>query len=253
MNLQSISTHVLLVLTPLGAMPEEIRALENAVMRPSQEAVVEQLEDGRIRLEKLTVDPKAGSLTIPCKVNMGKGMVEYALVTEYGKCHESILKTESAPHNIQAALLLLGAKSRPVGQPRAKVETGADPARLTARVEWDLNGGNVESRPLGDCYVFGNRGEPSTGRAGGNELHFNGSKVVPAGFLANQEGSVVSLVGDDLAVLNEASPTAPAEEPYIREGVLPREGRSVRLVLSRFPVEAATSAAAPIPAKEGSP
>ena len=83
-------------MTPLGALPEEIRALENAVMLPSQEAVVEQLEDGRIRLEKLTVDPKAGSLTIPCKVNMSKGIVEYALVTEYGKCHESILKTESA-------------------------------------------------------------------------------------------------------------------------------------------------------------
>lgn len=243
---------------PLGAYPEEVRALENAVMRPSQEAVVEQLEDGRIRLEKLTVDPKAGSLTIPCKVNMSKGMVEYALVTDYGKRHESILQTESAPHNIQAALLLLGAKSRPVGQPRAKEkmgaeEMGADPARLSARVEWDLNGGKVESRPLGDCYVFGKRGEPATGRAGGSELHFNGSKVVPAGFMANQEGSVVSLVGDDLAVLNDSTPVDPAEEAYIREGVLPREGRMVRLVLSRFPVEAAASVAAPIPAKEGSP
>lgn len=253
MKLRSTPLVLFWLLMPAGAFSEEIRALDNAVMRPSQEAVVEQLEDGRIRLEKLTVDPNSGSLTIPCKVNMSKGMVEYALVTDYGKRHESILQTESAPHNIQAALLLLGAKSRPVGQPKAKEEKGADPARLGARVEWDLNGGKVESRPLGDCYVFGKRGEPSTGRPGGSELHFNGSKVVPAGFMANQEGSVVSLVGDDLAVLNDSAPVDPAEEPYIREGILPREGRTVRLVLSRFPDEAATSTAAPLPAKEGSP
>ncbi len=191
------------------------------------------------------LDPRVGSLTIPCKVNMARGMVEYVLVTEWGKCHESMLRTDSAPHHIQAALLLLGAKSRPIGQPRAKGEKDADPARLTARVEWDLNGGRVESRPLGDCYVFGRRGETSAGRPGGGELHFNGSKVVPAGFMANQEGSVISLVGDDLAVLNDAVPLDPAEEPYVREGILPREGRTVRLVLSRFPAEAATSPATP--------
>ena len=85
----------------------------------------------------------------------------------------------------------------------------------------------------------------------GAEVRFHSATDHGPGFGASL--GMDATVGDDLAVLNDAAPTDPAEEPYIREGVLPREGRSVRLVLSRFPAEAATSTAAHTPAKEGSP
>jgi hypothetical protein len=43
---------------------------------------------------------------LPCSVNMTEGAIEYALVAETGKTHESLLKTRVNPFDVQVALLL---------------------------------------------------------------------------------------------------------------------------------------------------
>src|SRR5437773_2194818 len=45
-------------------------------------------------------------IRIPCTVNMNEGVIEYALVTETGKTHESLLKTKAKPFDLNVALLL---------------------------------------------------------------------------------------------------------------------------------------------------
>ncbi|MBT3913342.1 MAG: hypothetical protein HOF22_09125 [Verrucomicrobia bacterium] len=72
---------------------------------------VKQAGPGMYRVGDVTVDAKLGVAAFPAKVNQLVGLIEYALVTEIGKVHESFLSTKVRPSDIHAAMLLLGAKS----------------------------------------------------------------------------------------------------------------------------------------------
>src|SRR5580704_1751361 len=45
-------------------------------------------------------------IRIPTIVNMNEGVIEYALVTDTGKTHESLLSTKVRPFDVNVALLL---------------------------------------------------------------------------------------------------------------------------------------------------
>jgi len=81
---------------------------------------VKQISPGVYRVGDITVDAKLGVAVFPAEVNQLVGLIEYALVTEIGKVHESFLSTKARPSDIHAAMLLLGVKS-----PRAvSIEVG---------------------------------------------------------------------------------------------------------------------------------
>jgi hypothetical protein len=71
---------------------------------------VKQVGPGMYRVGDVTVDAKLGMAVFPAKVNQIIGLIEYTLVTEIGKVHESFLSTKARPSDIHAAMLLLGAK-----------------------------------------------------------------------------------------------------------------------------------------------
>ena len=71
---------------------------------------VKQLGSKLYRVGDVTVDAKLDAVVFPAKVNQLVGLIEYALVTENGKIHESFLSTKVSPSDIHGALLLLGAK-----------------------------------------------------------------------------------------------------------------------------------------------
>ena len=71
---------------------------------------VKQLGSKLYRVGDVTVDAKLDAVVFPAKVNQLVGLIEYALVTEKGKIHESFLSTKVSPSDIHGALLLLGAK-----------------------------------------------------------------------------------------------------------------------------------------------
>ena len=83
---------------------------------PAQEAGgksephLERLADGRWRVGLVTVDKEAGTLAFPAEVNMAQGLLEYLLVRQGGKTHESLLRTTADPYDIQLACLLPDAK-----------------------------------------------------------------------------------------------------------------------------------------------
>ena len=96
---------------------------------------VKEIRPGIYRVGDVTVDDKLGVVAFPAKVNQLVGLIEYALVTETGKVHESFLSTRVRPNDIHAALLLLGAK--PLGQ-------------LSIEVGWKV-GGTWVRKPISDC------------------------------------------------------------------------------------------------------
>ena len=96
---------------------------------------VKQVGPGMYRVGDVTVDAKLGVAAFPAKVNQLVGLIEYALVTEAGKVHESFLSTKARPSDIHAAMLLLGVKP---------------PGGASVDVGWKV-GGKWVRKPIPDC------------------------------------------------------------------------------------------------------
>lgn len=65
-----------------------------------------------INLFGIQVLPESRKLVVPVKVNMTRGPIEYILVHDTGKTHESLFKTSVKAEHLNAALLLLLPKKR---------------------------------------------------------------------------------------------------------------------------------------------
>src|SRR3989442_9675353 len=70
---------------------------------------VRQLGPSLFQVGAVRIDREQRTLRFPALVNLREGNLEYLLVTSFGKTHESLLRTEVRPFQLQVALLLLGA------------------------------------------------------------------------------------------------------------------------------------------------
>ena len=74
---------------------------------------IRELAPGIYQVGEVKLEKAARRVSFPARINMAEGPVEYLLVTAMGKTHESVLVTDIAPHHLQVAMLLLGARGTP--------------------------------------------------------------------------------------------------------------------------------------------
>lgn len=170
------------------------------VLAAAPDAPVKELSGGRLQIGQVTLDSKARTVTFPATVNMRTGLVEYAVVTTGGKVHESVFKTDAEPFHIHTAMLLLGAKLE------TNIESAVffDPKREIPgpklKIEVTVPGGNARTNLI-DRFV--QNAQDKTPRT--NQIPFwiyNGSRTSDGVFLAQREGSIVSLIADPAALIN---------------------------------------------------
>lgn len=68
---------------------------------------VEKLDDGTYRIGTIAFDPKTREIRFPAVVNMNEGLLEFAIVHQNGKIHESLLHTDISALQLNVALKLL--------------------------------------------------------------------------------------------------------------------------------------------------
>ena len=214
-----------------------------------QRLPLRQAAPGRFELGMVVLDKNERTVSFPASVNQRVGVVEYAVVTTRGKTHESVFKTEAEPQRIHLALLLLGA------QP---ANTNAFPEMLASpipgeRVAVEVNrssGGKEQRRPLEDFVLTA------------QQLHtlsqgpwaYNGSWVNDGIFLAQRDGSIVSLHIDSDALINNPRPGREDDEfHHVNEPALPPEGVSVRITIKLLGKPAPPTASAARPDEQPSP
>lgn len=201
-------------------------------------ASVERLTDGRVRVGLVVVDPAVRTVTLPALVNQTNGVIEYALVHETGKTHESLLRTTAGALDLHAAVLLLNVK--PAG-PAAVTNAKAPPAAAVAiSVAWTNAAGSVTSRPLHE-WIELRPDDARRTRAGfpAPGWRYNGSLLTAEGFAAHFEGSLVSLIRDPAALVNSRAPSAADDDIHFPAAAgLPGTNTPVAVVL-RFPAPAA--------------
>jgi hypothetical protein len=108
---------------------------------------VEEEAPGKFRIGLITFDAAARTVSLPAKVNMRGGVIEYALTTEAGKAHEALLTTTANPRDLHVACLLLGMKAVPPGPQKGGGDALPESEGIRISVLWETNGPAI-NRPL---------------------------------------------------------------------------------------------------------
>lgn len=187
------------------------------------------------RLGRVEFDKARRTVSIPARVRMRKDVVEYALVTEQGKGYESLLTTDARPFDIHVACLLLGLSQVPVmgdfNQPAAVPATNA----VLIEVTWETNGRPVRLPVAALVCLTSGRPEPDAPSMKVERWLYNGSVIDKTGFAAQREGSIISLIRDPVALVNNPAPDRDNDDIHFPNAkLLPPEGTAVS-VCFRFP------------------
>ena len=157
---------------------------------------VERITDSLYRIGKALVDTKTRTIVCPAQVNMDNGSIEYLAVAPGGKTHESLLLVDVRPLHLQLALLLLGLEPKNVLTRQGEKTTpkGA-PVDLFAR--WRDTQGNLHEAHVEE-WVMDTSGRPMPTHT----WVFTGSRIIPQGFEADLEKSLVAVWHDPAAILD---------------------------------------------------
>jgi hypothetical protein len=162
---------------------------------------IRQISPGIFQIGKVRLDKSTRSVTFPAVVNMTDSIVEYVVVTDQGKVHESLLRTDAVPKDIHVAMLLLDGKGSGtnVVPPDPLKPIPGDP--VTIEVSWTEKG-KTKRVPV-EKLIFNT--ETRTNLSSGPWI-YNGSLVDNDVFMADSEGSIVSLITDPFALVNNPRP-----------------------------------------------
>lgn len=185
---------------PVGAAEQPKADAAQQEVGLNTKPVITQLEDGRMKLGEIIFDPKSRQVRIPCSLNMIEGLLEFAVVHENGKIHESLLITKCNPKDINIVMKLLRyvaseelyaiEKERGVNSdkfPEVPEDT-KKAARVDLLVEWKKDDKMV-SLPLADLLVHAETTKPMSQ----GPWVYGGSLIYDGNFLAEQTGDIASI------------------------------------------------------------
>ncbi len=190
---------------------------------------------GLYSLGKVTVDARRRQVSFPAQVNQRDGVVEYAIVTSRGKTHESVFRTDAQPQNIHVAMLLLGAKPAHTNFFPADLSLPLPGERVLIHVAWQESGRRV-SRPL-EVFILTTNNMRSMAAG---PWAYNGSYIVDGTFVAQRDGSIVSIQIDPNALVNNPRRGRENDElHHVNPQALPPEDAPVK-ILMRLQTEGST-------------
>lgn len=172
---------------------------------------LKKLDSGEYDLDGIRINATTREVRLPARIELREAPIEYLLVHETGKTHETVLTTAVSPTAIQVALLLANYQAATEGLltklPEAqrpqiawKEELPATPGgnRVSLYAEWQEKG-MLKRVPLSDWVQNAETRQPP---ADLDHWIFNGSYIDERGFIAQHEGSIVAVWLDRGAIFN---------------------------------------------------
>lgn len=199
---------------------------------------METLGGGRFRVGQVEGDAARAEISFPARVNLRDVPMEYAVVGEAGKLHESVLRTGCDPIDIHLAMLLLG-----VAPPRKGVFPSGQP--IEVRLSWEAGGRERQGR-MEDWIVVGEARLPMSK----GPWIYNGSLRRNGVFMAGRNHSVLALYRDPEALANNPREGSDNDDIWLpRTTAIPPEGTPVRVTFRRLgPPPARSPGGTPAPA-----
>lgn len=186
---------------------------------------VERITDSLYRIGKALVDTKARTIVCPAQINMDNGSIEYLAVAPGGKTHESLLLVEIRPLHLQLALLLLGLEPKNVliRQGDKTTPQGA-PVNLFAR--WRDTQGNQHESHIEE-WIMDTSGKPMPAHT----WVFTGSRIVPQGFEADLEKSLIAVWHDPAAIINNPLPGGAINAYIVNAKHVPKRAIPIEFII----------------------
>jgi hypothetical protein len=199
-------------------------------MEPQAKAApIIQVSPGVFLLGDIEINKKNKSISFPAEVNMDRGLLEYALVRRGGKTHESLLRTNIEPYNLQIAFLLLGFE--PTGRP---LRHQGDPDKpkgepIEISIGYDKGGKPVTIKP--EEWMI-KRSKDKVTDIKRLDWIFTGSVVMNGRFMAQMESSIIAVYHDPVAIIDNASEGGESDEIwFVKEGAVPPPGTPVKVTI----------------------
>lgn len=175
--------------------------LQNEFLVKAHQALgLKSLGAGRYQVGCVKFDSQKKQITIPAKVNMRDGFVEYVLVHTNGKVHESVFVTEASFKDIHVAALLLGAKKKKEFGDRSV--TGV---AMEVSVEWEDTKGVKQSYSILEVLSLAD-GDRRKDRHGDFPKYTWRYSCSMMGYHRNaapgHDGSLIALIKDSEAMVN---------------------------------------------------
>jgi hypothetical protein len=201
---------------------------------------VTKIGETTYRLGEITFDAKTREVRIPAAMNMREGgPMEYLLVHENGKVHESLLTTKVRAMDLQVVLKLLRYRSGegdlfdaflPAEEQRRRIEVGEKGERgdaLTVTAIWEKDG-KAHEHPAAGWVLDAETGKAMTDAP----WVLTGSHVSDGAFLADLEGSIIAIYLDQIALMNMSRKGAENDERWgANAATTPEVGQKVTLLL----------------------
>ncbi|HSI64990.1 MAG TPA: YdjY domain-containing protein [Candidatus Saccharimonadia bacterium] len=219
---------------------------------------IKKVGPSEYELGPIKINSATREVRVPAQVNMTEGILEYALVHEHGKTHESLLRTTASPTELNVALLLshfephLKEAAKFLAEPSEQVKTrmaqpmeheGANRMRLT--LEWKDASGKAQSAPISAWIRDKHTGKPATAA----EWIYTGSFISQTGFAAEHDGSHIAIYFDLISLVNFPDKNNSSDENWLVESAaMPPVDTPVTLVFA--PVTPPSSSAVPSKAQQ---
>lgn len=237
----SLATGFLLL--PAGAR------CQDATTAPEKETPkVTKVGEHLFRLGEITFDAKSREIRLPAVVNMREGgPIEYLLVHETGKTHESVLITRARPFQLQVVLKLLRYQSGegdlfdgflPEEEQRQRAKSEANSAAkrgdaVEIQLEWKRPDAREPNHSPASTWIL----DAETRKGMTDEPWIlTGSMMSENHFMAEVEGSIVGIYLDPYAMFNMTRPGAMRDERWgANPGAISEIGQPVTVILRPVP------------------
>jgi hypothetical protein len=187
--------------------PKSLPAPDQAVESTSPS--VKKLDATRYQIGEVIFDQKFREIRFPAKVNMTEGLLEFLVVHQNGKVHESLLSTEISPTHLNLAFTLLryaaskelyplpnetGGTSDNYPEVSAEIKAAS---RVTVEVEWSDNG-EIRRVPVNEWIQHAVK---STAMPAGPWV-YGGSDFYEGKFNAETSGDIAAIFLSMQALIN---------------------------------------------------
>lgn len=214
-----------------GATNHPAAVVENktsASSAPTPQSQFRVVDANTLAIGLVKVHKRERMLSLPATVNMDHFAIEYALVTMSGKTHESLLATEASPQHIHIAALLLGVVPEPgLGLTNQAASVPAT-AGVTVEVLWKADG-KEQRQPLQRLIGVADSAEAKISATLTNgQWLYTGSRLESGRFVADSEGSIISIIRDSLALINNPDVSRDNDDIHFpNRSLLPPAGTKV--------------------------
>ena len=180
-----------------------------AAKEATEKPAVEKLDATRYRIKEIEFNSKSREIRFPATINMTKDLLEFLIVHNNGKIHESLLKTGISATDLNVAFNLL--RYRPSPELHAEPTSPEDPtgkfpavddevkksARIRIEVEW-RDGENLRKVPINEWIQHAATG----GTMPAGPWVYGGSEVSEGKFQAETTGDIAAIYLSRSALIN---------------------------------------------------